>query len=199
MTRASAAANRLMTIPGVGQLTALAFVAALDDPRILRSTSAAPIMVPGRYQSRGRSITGSISKCGDGQVRTPAVRGRKRHADALQGPAQTLGLRDRQTIEDAQAVSLWLASPGDHHARDVETEPSSRRLDRRSPDRATASSSRTTQEGAGDGADVVHRPTTVGRLRFQPSRPQLTPSSAERARKNAEIPSASTPVKSLRP
>jgi transposase len=32
MARASAARRRLMTIPGVGQLTALAFVAAIDDP-----------------------------------------------------------------------------------------------------------------------------------------------------------------------
>ena len=32
MTKASAACRRLMTIPGVGQLTALAFVAAIDDP-----------------------------------------------------------------------------------------------------------------------------------------------------------------------
>jgi transposase len=32
MTRASAACRRLMTIRGVGQLTALAFVAAIDDP-----------------------------------------------------------------------------------------------------------------------------------------------------------------------
>ena len=31
MTRASAACRRLMTIPGVGQLTALAFIAAIDD------------------------------------------------------------------------------------------------------------------------------------------------------------------------
>jgi Transposase IS116/IS110/IS902 family len=38
MTRASAACRRLMTIPGVGQLTALAFVAAIDDAsRIRRS------------------------------------------------------------------------------------------------------------------------------------------------------------------
>jgi transposase len=38
MTRASAACRRLMTIPGVGKLTALAFVAAIDDPsRIRRS------------------------------------------------------------------------------------------------------------------------------------------------------------------
>jgi transposase len=32
MARASVACRRLMTIPGVGQLTALAFVAAIDDP-----------------------------------------------------------------------------------------------------------------------------------------------------------------------
>ena len=38
MTRASAACRRLMTIPGVAQLTALAFVTAIDDPsRIRRS------------------------------------------------------------------------------------------------------------------------------------------------------------------
>jgi Transposase IS116/IS110/IS902 family len=44
MARASAACSRLMTIPGVGQLTALAFVAAIDDPsRIRRSRDIAPI------------------------------------------------------------------------------------------------------------------------------------------------------------
>ena len=36
MTRASAACRRLMTIPGVGQLTALAFVAAIDEPSRIR-------------------------------------------------------------------------------------------------------------------------------------------------------------------
>ena len=34
MTRASAACRPLMTIPGVGQLTAFAFVAAIDDPSL---------------------------------------------------------------------------------------------------------------------------------------------------------------------
>jgi hypothetical protein len=38
MAGASAACRRLMTIPGVGQVTALTFVAAIDDPfRIRRS------------------------------------------------------------------------------------------------------------------------------------------------------------------
>ena len=73
MTRASAACRRLMTIPGVGQLTALAFVAAIDDPsRIRRSRDIGAYFgwVPKRYQSGEVDYTGSISKCGDGRVRT---------------------------------------------------------------------------------------------------------------------------------
>jgi transposase len=66
MTRASAACNRLMTIPGVGQLTALAFVAAIDDPsRIRRSRDVGAYLglVPRRYQSGEVDYVGSISKC----------------------------------------------------------------------------------------------------------------------------------------
>ena len=59
MARASAACRRLRTIPGVGQLTALAFVAAIRDPsRIRRSRDIGAYLglVPRQYQS-GRSIT----------------------------------------------------------------------------------------------------------------------------------------------
>ena len=73
MTRASAACRRLMTIPGVGQLTALAFVAAIDDPsRIRRSRDVGAYLglVPRRYQSGEVDYIGSISKCGDRRVRT---------------------------------------------------------------------------------------------------------------------------------
>jgi transposase len=73
MTRASAACRRLMTIPGVGQLTALAFVAAIDDPsRIRRSRDIGAYLglVPRRYQSGDVDYTGGISKCGDRRVRT---------------------------------------------------------------------------------------------------------------------------------
>jgi transposase len=68
MTRASAACRRLMTIPGVGQLTALAFVAAIDDPsRIRRSRDVGAYLglVPKRYQSGEIDYVGGISKCGD--------------------------------------------------------------------------------------------------------------------------------------
>jgi transposase len=73
MTRASAACRRLMTIPGVGQLTALAFVAAIDDPsRICRSRDIGAYLglVPRRNQSGELDYVGGISKCGDRRVRT---------------------------------------------------------------------------------------------------------------------------------
>jgi transposase len=73
MTRASAACRRLMTIPGVGQLMALAFVAAIDDPsRIRRSRDIGAYLglVPRRYQSGEVDYVGGISECGDRRVRT---------------------------------------------------------------------------------------------------------------------------------
>ena len=73
LVRASATCRRLMTIPGVGQLTALAFTAAIDDPsrfRRSRDIGAYLGLVPRRYQSGEVDYTGSISKCGDRRVRT---------------------------------------------------------------------------------------------------------------------------------
>jgi transposase len=73
MVRASDACRRLMTIPGVGQLTALAFTAAVDDPdRFKRSRDIGAYLglVPRRYQSGEVDYTGSISKCGDRRLRT---------------------------------------------------------------------------------------------------------------------------------
>jgi transposase len=73
MVRASEACRRLMNIPGVGQLTALAFTAAVDDPdRFRRSCDIGAYLglVPRRYQSGEIDYTGSISKCGDRRLRT---------------------------------------------------------------------------------------------------------------------------------
>jgi len=73
MVRTSDACRRLMTIPGVGQLTALAFTAAVDDlERFRRSRDIGAYLglVPRRYQSGEVDYTGSISKCGDRRVRT---------------------------------------------------------------------------------------------------------------------------------
>jgi transposase len=54
MVRTSDACRRLMSIPCVGQLTALAFTAAVDDPgrfRRCRDIGAYLGLVPRRYQS----------------------------------------------------------------------------------------------------------------------------------------------------
>jgi transposase len=62
-----------MTIPGVGQLTSLAFVAVVDETERFRRSRDVGIylgLVPPRYQSGEVDYTGSISKCGDRRVRT---------------------------------------------------------------------------------------------------------------------------------
>src|SRR6266699_17177 len=73
MVRASDACRRLMSIPGVGQLTALAFTAAVDDPKRFRRSrdiGAYLGLVPRRHQSGEIDYSGSISKCGDRRLRT---------------------------------------------------------------------------------------------------------------------------------
>jgi transposase len=124
MTRASAACRRLMTIPGVGQLTALAFVAAIDDPsRIRRSRDIGAYLglVPRRYQSGEVDYTGGILQMRRWAGANAPVRGRQRHADPLQVPAQTqgLGLRHRQAINDAQSAGRSGSPARNHHARDA--------------------------------------------------------------------------------
>jgi transposase len=64
--------RRLMTVPGVGPMTALAFVTAIDDPhRFARSASVGAYLglTPRRYQSGQVNWSGHISKHGDGLAR----------------------------------------------------------------------------------------------------------------------------------
>jgi transposase len=64
--------RRLMTIPGIGPLTAAAFVTAVDDPSKFaksRSVGAYLGLTPRRYQSGERDHSGGISRCGDSLVR----------------------------------------------------------------------------------------------------------------------------------
>jgi transposase len=64
--------RRLMTVPGVGPMTALAFVSAIDDPhRFARSASVGAYLglTPRRHQSGQVNWSGRISKQGDGLAR----------------------------------------------------------------------------------------------------------------------------------
>jgi transposase len=65
--------RRLMTMPGIGPVTALTFRATIDDPnRFARSRSVGPYLglTPRRYQSGEVDRVGRITKVGDGETRT---------------------------------------------------------------------------------------------------------------------------------
>ena len=73
LARADGRVRLLMTTPGVGVLTALTFVSAIDDPgrfKSSRSVGAHFGLTPKRYQSGETDVTGRISKIGDKEVRT---------------------------------------------------------------------------------------------------------------------------------
>jgi transposase len=73
LAKAVAPCRRLMTVPGIGPITALAYVTAIDDPgrfRKGRNVGAYLGLTPRRYQSGEVDRAGRISKCGDGLVRT---------------------------------------------------------------------------------------------------------------------------------
>ena len=65
--------RRLMTVPGIGPITALAFWAAIEDPtRFKRSRSVGAYfgLTPRRHASGEIDWSGRISKCGDRMVRS---------------------------------------------------------------------------------------------------------------------------------
>ena len=80
--------RRLMSVPGVGPITALAFRATIDRPeRFTRSRDVGAHLglTPARYQSGETDIQGKISRCGDELART-----------ALYEAAHSLLLRSRK-------------------------------------------------------------------------------------------------------
>ena len=66
--RQDPACQRLMTVPGVGAITATAFIATIDNPaRFKHSASVGAYLglTPRRYQSGTMDVSGHISKTGD--------------------------------------------------------------------------------------------------------------------------------------
>lgn len=73
IARKNPVTKRLMTVPGVGMQTALAFQAEIDDPLRFRKScdvGAHLGLTPKRYASGETDWTGGITKCGNGAVRT---------------------------------------------------------------------------------------------------------------------------------
>ena len=90
--RAIPVCRRLMTVPGVGPLTAVAYTTTVDEPsRFRRSKDLGPYLglTPRKYQSGEVDRTGSISKCGDRTTRSLLFEAagvllfRNRHTSAL--------------------------------------------------------------------------------------------------------------------
>lgn len=72
MSHSNANAKLLMSTPGVGQIVALTYASAIDDPARLRSSKrAGPLfgLTPKKYQSGETDRSGRISKIGDAAVR----------------------------------------------------------------------------------------------------------------------------------
>jgi transposase len=73
LARNNAQVRRFMTTPGVGPITALCFLATIDDPtrfRRSRSVGAYAGLTTRRYASGEIDWTGRISKCGDKMLRS---------------------------------------------------------------------------------------------------------------------------------
>lgn len=73
LAREDAVCQRLMTVPGVGPVTALTYKAAVDDPtrfKCSRTVAAHFGLTPRRYQSGEVDNPGRISKAGDPDVRS---------------------------------------------------------------------------------------------------------------------------------
>jgi transposase len=88
IVRGEQTCRRLMSVPGVGPITALAFRATIDRPdRFTRSRDVGAHLglTPARYQSGETDIQGKISRCGDELART-----------ALYEAAHTLLVRSRK-------------------------------------------------------------------------------------------------------
>lgn len=73
ITRDDATCRRLMTVPGIGSIVALAYTATVDIPQRFRNSKAVgPILglTPKLNESGESKRVGSISLCGDGMMRT---------------------------------------------------------------------------------------------------------------------------------
>jgi transposase len=100
LAKADPMAKRLMTIPGIGPVTASAITASVQDPSAFagpRAFAAFLGLTPRQTSSGGRERLGRISKMGNGYLRKLLVVGahavlhhRARHDDPLRAWAKTL-------------------------------------------------------------------------------------------------------------
>ena len=95
MVRKSPTCRRLMTIPGVGAITAVTFLTTIDDPdRFHRSRDVGAHLglTPKKYASGETDRNGGISKCGDAAMRAVLYQSALCASHAIQKVFQHPGL-----------------------------------------------------------------------------------------------------------
>jgi transposase len=140
---------RLATMPSIGPVTALAFVAALDD--VGRFQSAHPVqadlgLVPSESSSGDRRARGHIPKRGDARMRWLLVETAWRRdrvadpalAESGAGRPQSVGPADRRATRQAHRDRRAGAPRGRHPLRDVARRRAVSRGDHGQPSRCLA-------------------------------------------------------------
>ncbi len=123
IARESERAGRLVTVPGVGPIVALDFIALVDDPERFRNVSGVGAflgLTPRRYQSGGADWSGRISKCGDDQMRsllfeaanTPICRV-KRFSSLTSRPVRLAGREGfgKAAVATARKIAVLMPTP----------------------------------------------------------------------------------------
>jgi len=109
MARQCTAAQQLMQLMGVGEITATAIVAMVGNAREFdsgRQFAAWLGLVPGQYSSGGKARLGSITKAGDGYVRGLLVNGARAVLNAAAGKSDSLS---RWAVKLAERRGYWKA------------------------------------------------------------------------------------------
>lgn len=104
LARNNTQVRRFMTVPGVGPIIALCYLATIDDPsrfKKSRSVGAYAGLTTRRYRSGEIDWTGRISKCGDAMLRTYLY-------EAQNGQRSSLGVCG--SLSEAACAKLRLRS-----------------------------------------------------------------------------------------
>lgn len=102
LARESEVASRLMTIPGVGAVTATAMVASVGDPKQFRNGrqfAAWLGLTPRQYTTAGKVRLGRITKQGDVYLRTLLIHGTRAVLARLKDKQDRLSVWARAVIE----------------------------------------------------------------------------------------------------
>ena len=119
--KADPVANRLMTIPGIGPVTASALAATIEDPASFsgpREFAAFLGLVPRQHSSGGKARLGRITKMGNSYLRKLLVVGahavlvhQARHDDPLRQWARNCSPPSRSSWSRWQRPTRWPAWP----------------------------------------------------------------------------------------